>query len=61
MKRKIVISSIIACFFIGTFVLMWQAVNVEIPESERCDGGHSCAMKYAEDLQEMKEEKKDAE
>lgn len=56
-KRRIAIGSIIACFFIGTFILVWQAASVELPESERCDGGHSCAMKYADDLLEMKAEK----
>lgn len=31
--------------------------KINLPESERCDGGNSCAMKYADRLKEMKENK----
>lgn len=31
--------------------------KINLPESERCDGGNTCAMKYADRLKEMKENK----
>ena len=56
-KRKILAGCLLVCFFAGTFMAMWEAAGTEVPESERCDGGHTCAMKYSDDLLEMKKEK----
>lgn len=56
-KKKGLIGGMIIGFFAAISLMMAWFANHPIPESERCDGGHSCAMKYADDLQEMKDEK----
>ena len=56
-KRKRIIIGILVFLFIGSIAAMWQAAKINLPESERCDGGNSCAMKYADRLKEMKENK----
>lgn len=56
-KRKRIVIGILVFLFIGSLAAMWQATKINLPESERCDGGNTCAMKYAERLKEMKENK----
>ena len=56
-KRKRMVIGILVFLFIGSLAAMWQATKINLPESERCDGGNTCAMKYADRLKEMKENK----
>ena len=56
-KRNRRVLGILVFLFISSIAAMWQATKINLPESERCDGGNSCAMKYADRLKEMKENK----
>ena len=42
-KRKRIVIGILVFLFIGSLAAMWQATKINLPESERCDGGARAA------------------